>query len=127
MCILLASQRYTVALSPEDQEHVKKDYANFEKTTSEMYGKAFHSLSTEEQTEVVKKVAEDSNKFNPSIWGSTLNEEPPIDFFRRLKQFTLVGYYTSQQIGTDILVYDPIPGVYKGCIPVDEVGNAWTI
>ncbi len=114
-------------LSPEDQSHVLTGYDDFEKVTKDMYGKRFTALSQEEKSEVLKKVGAESNKFNPAVWGSPLGKQEPLDFYRRVKQFTLVGYYTSEEVGKNILVYDPIPGEQKGCIPLEDVGKAWTI
>jgi gluconate 2-dehydrogenase gamma chain len=48
-------------------------------------------------------------------------------FFHLMKELTLLGYFTSEPIGKNVLQYDPIPGRYDGCIPLSEVGNrAWT-
>lgn len=44
-----------------------------------------------------------------------------------VRTFSLLGFYTSEKIGTEVLNFDPIPGVWQPCIPVPEVGNAWTI
>lgn len=44
-----------------------------------------------------------------------------------VRTFSLLGFYTSEKIGTEVLNFDPIPGVWQPCIPVSEVGNAWTI
>ena len=114
-------------LSPEDQDHILKGYEEFEKTTRDMYDKSFPQLSTEEKAEVLKKAGTATNKFNPAVWGSPLGKQDPIDFLRRVRQFTLVGYYTSEEVGKNILVYDPIPGRQEGCIPLSDVGNAWTL
>ena len=48
-------------------------------------------------------------------------------YLMAVRTFSLLGYYTSEKIGTEVLSFDPIPGVLQGCIPVSEVGNAWTI
>jgi len=48
-------------------------------------------------------------------------------FLFTVREFALLGYFTSERIGKDFLVFDPIPGGYKPCIPLNEVGNAWTI
>jgi len=48
-------------------------------------------------------------------------------FLFRVRYYTLFGYYTSEKIGEEVLSYDPIPGVYKGCIPLDNVGNSWSL
>jgi hypothetical protein len=48
-------------------------------------------------------------------------------FFHLMKELTLLGYFTSEPIGKNVLHYDPIPSRYDGCIPLSEVGNkAWT-
>ncbi len=48
-------------------------------------------------------------------------------FFHHMRELTLLGYFTSEQVGKHITNYDPIPGVYRGCVPISEVGNrAWT-
>ena len=44
-----------------------------------------------------------------------------------VREFSLLGYFSSEQIGKEVLVFDPIPGGYRPCIPLSEVGNAWTI
>jgi len=48
-------------------------------------------------------------------------------FLFTVREFALLGYFTSERIGKEVLVYDPIPGGFKPCIPVSDVGNAWTI
>ena len=115
------------ALSQEDQQHILDGYDRFVKTTQDMFEKDFTSLNEKNQAQVVDKVASETNKFNLSIWGSTIGTQPPIDFLRRIKQFSLLGYYSSDEIGKNVLNYDPIPGEFNGCIPVDVVGNAWTL
>ncbi|WP_299669520.1 gluconate 2-dehydrogenase subunit 3 family protein [uncultured Polaribacter sp.] len=50
-------------------------------------------------------------------------------FLLAVKRYTLFGYFTSEKVGEEILNYDPIPGVYMGCIPIDDVpnGRAWSL
>ncbi len=48
-------------------------------------------------------------------------------FLFSVRYYTLFGYYTSKEVGTEVLNYDPVPGVYKGCISIEEVGNAWSL
>lgn len=48
-------------------------------------------------------------------------------FLFTVREFALLGYFTSERIGKDFLVFDPVPGGYKPCIPLSDVGNAWTI
>jgi hypothetical protein len=44
-----------------------------------------------------------------------------------IREYTLFGYYTSKEVGTEILNYNPVPGNYNGCVPVSEVGNSSSI
>lgn len=43
-----------------------------------------------------------------------------------LRQAIIDAYCTSREIGEEVLSYDPNPGVYLGCIPVQEVKNVWS-
>lgn len=47
-------------------------------------------------------------------------------FFWRIKELTIVGYYTTEYGATKALQYVPIPVEYKGCIPLKETGNGKT-
>ncbi len=114
-------------LTSSDQEHVRKGYQRFVELTNEMYGKAFHELTENEKQEVVKTLAKETNKFVMSVWGSPIGEQAPLDFFRRVKQFTLIGYFTSEHIGKNVLAYDPIPGEQRGCMPFEEIGKSWSL
>lgn len=48
-------------------------------------------------------------------------------FLFSVRYYTLYGYYTSEKIGEEVLSYDPVPGVFKGCIPLKEIGNSWSL
>ena len=39
------------------------------------------------------------------------------------------AYKKSELIGENILAYDPVPGIQKGCISLDEAtdGKAWSL
>lgn len=49
------------------------------------------------------------------------------NFLVTLRNFTIFTYLTSEKIGEEVLSYDPVPGRYEGCVPLAEVGNAWSI
>ncbi|ODT89626.1 gluconate 2-dehydrogenase subunit 3 family protein [Phenylobacterium sp. SCN 70-31] len=75
------------------------------------HGKGFAALSTSEQT-AIAATYDKGQKFSP---------------FGRLKEVVLVGYFSSEPGATLAVRYDPIPGDYKGCIPLSEVGRAWAL
>ncbi|MBA6154405.1 gluconate 2-dehydrogenase subunit 3 family protein [Gelidibacter maritimus] len=47
----------------------------------------------------------------------------------RLRDQSVWAYKTSREIGKNVLAYDPVPGVQKGCISVEEAtgGKAWSL
>jgi gluconate 2-dehydrogenase gamma chain len=48
-------------------------------------------------------------------------------FFGLIRSATVLGYFTSEQVGRNVLHYDPVPGRYEGCIPIEQVGRRnWT-
>ena len=58
---------------------------------------------------------------------ATLSQNRAKTFFHQLKELTLLGYFTSETVGKNFLHYDPIPGRFDACIPLETVGNrAWT-
>jgi len=58
---------------------------------------------------------------------ATLSQNREKTFFHQLKELTLLGYFTSETVGKNFLHYDPIPGRFDACIPLETVGNrAWT-
>ena len=44
-------------------------------------------------------------------------------FFGLIRSATVLGYFTSEPVGRTVLHYDPVPGRYDACIPIDKVGR----
>lgn len=113
-------------LSPEEQRDFMSGLAKFEADCRAAYGKAFVECSRTEREEYLLKLDKASGKYGHSFWGIGLAGPSNNDlFYRNLKSLTLLGYYTSQQAGHDIFRYDPIPGVFQGCIPLSDQEHSW--
>jgi hypothetical protein len=52
-------------------------------------------------------------------------EVDPLPFFATLKEWTLVGYYTSEVGATQELQWLAAPGRYDGDVPLEEIGRTW--
>lgn len=78
------------------------------------HGTGFASATATQQDGVLRSVA--------------VAEQPqPQGFFRMIRSATILGYFTSEQVGRNVLHYDPVPGRYEACVPISEVGNRnWT-
>jgi hypothetical protein len=75
---------------------------------------AFASLPAAQQDAVLKSIATAQQGTDPSPFGL-------------LRSVTVLGYFTSEEVGRHVLHYDPVPGAYDGCVPIDQVGRRnWT-
>lgn len=91
------------------------------------YGNDFISCTKEEQIALVKKYHEDAlskNKDSGSFgwWRKGGGEKP---FILEMKELTLLGFFTSEPGATQVLQYNPVPGPYKGCVLLKEIGKTW--
>ncbi|MBC7367409.1 MAG: gluconate 2-dehydrogenase subunit 3 family protein [Undibacterium sp.] len=54
-------------------------------------------------------------------------QEKEKTFCHQIRELTVVGYFTSEKVGRNVLHYDPVPGRFDACVPLSEVGNrSWT-
>jgi hypothetical protein len=83
----------------------------------------YFDLSEPESEEVQKLHKKPVNK----IARSEAEKYALYNFLFSVRQYAIFGYCTSEKIGEEVLNYDPIPGEYKPCISVEEVGNAWSL
>lgn len=118
---------YAKTYSPEGQAKVKADIAQFNSDCKAEYGKVFAELSAEEKSDCLKNHEANTAKFNRGVWGTAVGEQKPVAFYRQLKSQALWGYFSSEEIGKNVLNYDPIPGEYRGCVPVEEIGRVWSL
>ena len=78
------------------------------------HGAAFSTLTVGQQDEVLRGIAR-------------AEEGQAQGFFRLFRSATILGYFSSEEVGRNVLHYDPIPGRYDACLPISEVGNRnWT-
>ena len=84
---------------------------------SNEFKKEFLQCSPEEQTVVLKDLEDEffSAKVKPTL---------RANFFNMIKQFTLIGFYTSE-IGATQELRMPLIGLYSGNEPFDENSRAW--
>lgn len=109
------------------QKNVVAEIDKFNEDCKATYGKVFAELSAEDKAAVFQAHEAKSPKFPKNVWGTSVGPTEPVGFYRGLKSMTLWAYFTSEEIGKNVLSYDPIPGEFKGCIPVSEVGNSWSL
>lgn len=104
----------------EDQDRFLTGLAAFDEDAKKTYGDSFIYCKPDDQLAFVKKHNETAVK------ASKENPKEPKPFFLMAKELTMLGYFTSEPGATQVLQYEPVPGAYKGCIPLKEAGNGKT-
>ncbi len=70
--------------------------------------------------EVTETILKEQRLPIENVASSQMENYALYKFLLSVKQYTLFGYFTSEKVGEEILNYDPIPGIYNGCITVEE-------
>lgn len=109
------------------QDFMRKGLAEFEADCQKTYKANFVKLEPAQQDEILLKWDKASPTNPPTIWGGPIGVEAKPSFYRSLKGLCLLGYFNSEKVGEEILNYDPVPGQQIGCVPLSEVGNAWSL
>lgn len=80
-------------------------------------GKPFTALASARQVALLRALDAGSAPFDA-------NDQ---QFFMRLKSFTAFAYYTSEAGATRELAYAPVPGGFKGNVPLKKIGRNWAL
>lgn len=112
-------------LSEDEQKDFLAGLDTFDKACEEATGKSFAECTEKQRQDFLLQQDKEAAKLPPSVWGIRLAAPAPTAFFRRLKELTLLGYFTSEKVGKTMLGYDPIPGHYIACMPLAENQKAW--
>lgn len=114
--------------SSEQQNNFIDGITAFAVESNAALGKDFVDASSEEQLNFVRKKNEEllSGSGGPASegwWAAGAGKSKP--FFLELKELTITGFFTSETGATQTLQYNQVPGPFKGCVPLEQVGKAW--
>lgn len=114
----------------EDQERFLSGLMAFEKEAKETYDDDFIDLEPAQREAHVRKVHDqalaaykEGRLKKKDAQPITAFENSP--FILMVKEFALVGFFTSEAGANQVLQYAPVPGAYHGCLPLSQVGKAW--
>lgn len=111
------------AYKPAKTAAFKKGLDDLEADAQATYNNTFAKLKPEEMDALITKIGKAAMAVKDQD-----NENEP--FFFALKGITLLGFFTSEKVGEEVLNYLPIPGGYDGDVPMSEIpqgGRAWSI
>ena len=105
---------YGEFMSGPDQKLLVAVLQELETAAKSTHSAPFASLKPDQQDTVLLGIAK-------------AQEGRPRGSFEVLRSTTILGYFTSEPVGKNVLHYDPVPGAYDGCVPIDQVGRRnWT-
>ncbi len=82
--------------------------------------KGFAKSSAEEKQAFLKKLDTEAR-------AAADKATPPQAAWRKLKELTVVGFFTSEIGASEVLEYVPVPGKWEPCIPLKEGQKAYAI
>lgn len=109
------------------QLRIRSDIDRFNTDCKQTFGDEFVGLNKDDQAAVLQATEPNSGEINGGVWGTVVGKQEPVGFYRSIKSMALWAYLSSEEIGENVLSYDPIPTVYQGCIPLSDVGNSWSL
>ena len=125
-------------LPEKEQNFVRVGFTALNNTFTAMFGKEMHLGTLEEfdqlLTKYLKSSKEQQIEYNVKIgeYMEAVLKDSSVQLDRDSATFamlsgirglTIRGWKLHEEIGKNVLWYNPIPGEYQGCIPADEAGN----
>jgi hypothetical protein len=112
----------------KDQDSFLAGLADFDADARDTYGDSFADCKPEDRQAHFKKhhdkALSDASQGGPTGWWNTeAGAEKP--FVLKIKELTLLGFFTSQPGASEVLQYNQVPGPFQGCVPLADVGKAW--
>ncbi len=105
------------------REKFNKDIAVSDKEEVAEIFAIYFDLQAADQSKILRRQAMSLDEIDPS----EKDDYKLYSCLIQVRSLSLFGYFTSEKIGREVLNFDPIPGRYDPCVPVSEIGNAWTI
>jgi len=102
----------------EDRARFQMGLAGLDDHMQEAHGVVLRDATHEQQNALLSRLDQEAI--------AARNEgADPLPFFAYLKEWTLVGYYTSEVGATQELQWLPAPGRYDADVSLEEVGRTW--
>lgn len=106
--------------------------ASLDAYCEQQFGKPFVQCAAEQQLSALQDAeaqAKSYRTFGIAGFGTDLQSKSvdyKTPFFTKLKELTVLGYYTSEVGAQTELVYDPMPMQYEGDYDFAKVGKQWS-
>lgn len=114
-----SADAFAVAFNEEfDKDLDKGDEKDFEKIISK-----YLRATPEEQEIFAKRETETQDPIDKIPELKMDPDAGALAYLKNVREMGIWAWKTSEQIGENVLWYDPIPGQYIPCAPVNDLGN----
>jgi len=103
---------------PDDRTRFLEGLGALDAEANAAHGTGFRNTSADYQAATLERLDREAAS-------ARADDVNPLPFFATLKEWTLVGYYTSEVGATQELQWLAIPGRYDADAPLNEVGRTW--
>lgn len=103
--------------SPGEQQAFKEGVLTFVKSVDNDYSTQFEKCDEEEKIKIITEEEQRSLEHFQGTYQRT--------FYMMVKELTILGYFTSEYVMTNLMDYHPVPGRYDGCIPFPPEGRLY--
>lgn len=94
----------------EEQTSFRAGLSSFNTMVGNEYSNTFEDCSQDEKAKIIE--AEEDRS------AEQFQQTYKKSFYQTVKELTLLGFFTSERVMSNLLNYNPIPGRYDGCIPL---------
>lgn len=103
---------------PEERIRVLDGLDGLDDASREAVGVAFLEADTDGQVQLLTTLDTEAVRARE-------DRDDPLPFFATIKEWTLLGYYTSEAGATRELQWLAMPGRWDADVPLTEVGRTW--
>jgi len=96
------------------RKYTRAGLAALDKHFKSVGGQAFADQSEKQRESLLAK-------YDADVFGGKVKD----DFYRNFKSTVATAYYMSEPGATEELIYEAVPGEWKGCVPFSEIGRTW--
>lgn len=115
-------------MKQEDVDAFMEGLTDIDKRSQDQHQKPFASIPDADKDAILTKLATEADEKMKALGQLNRDSKMPKHFFIAAKELALLGYFSSEKVGKEVLKWDPVPGQFQGCIPLSDTGGvSWTI
>ena len=111
--------------TPAEQQIFLDGLGELDTVAEAHWAAPFGRLDAHQQARVLAELEPPSEGGGQGLTAIPAGASGDVPFYLKLKELTVLGYYTSQTAAGTELDYQPVPGHYDGDARFEEVGRQW--